>query len=87
MITITLTVLSYENYDNTYFRVSNVRNKTVLQFFCQCIWYPCPHTKKLATPLMSPYIKNCEPPLIASPPPPPPPPSQTAWAGAGVAQK
>ena len=49
--------------------------KQVLYFFCRYIWYSCsPHTKKLATPLMSPYRKKKSwAPLGLCPPPPPPP--------------
>ena len=39
---------------------------------CRFIWYPSPHTKKLATPLMSPWQKKIVSPLRSLPPPPPP---------------
>ena len=38
---------------------------------CRFIWYPSPHTKKLATPLMSPWQKKIVSPLRSLPPPPP----------------
>ena len=50
---------------------------------CRFIWYPSPHTKKLATPLMSPWQKKKSWAPLGLCPPPPPPQSKTASGAPG----
>ena len=64
--------VSYENYDNKYFRASDVRNK-YFNFFCRYIWYSfAPPYQKAGYATDEPLQKKKSwAPLGLCPPPPP----------------